>query len=108
MTLRINGKTLTRHESYARRKYEWICLLRRNAASKLNRLVGLVEVKPSSLKPRKVNTLSLVYVGTDFDKDMARIQRVLGATLAENTALVQFSRIAMQVTLELPKVAVAA
>lgn len=109
MTLRINGKTITAHARFAARKAKWLGVLARNAAPKLNRLAGLIEVKASSLKPRKLNTLTLVYVGVDPTKDYARIQRVLGCTFdTEGTAFVQFSRIAVHVTLERRKLAVAA
>lgn len=105
MTFRYKGKTLTDlHRSFAK-KADWTKKLARNAGPKLNRLAGLVELTPASLNT--VGKIKLRYVGepTDLEKNLNRIQKVLSATFVDNQASVQFKRITVPVTLELPNAA---
>lgn len=97
-----NGKTLNQLYRAAQRRAEWLGILHRNVEPKLNRLAAIVGLKDTSLQPRAQNRIDLVYTGTDLDKDMPRIQRILGATFTGLVATVQFSRITATVTLTVP------
>lgn len=105
--MKINGKTLNKLYRTAQAKADWLAKLHKNAGKTLARLGRFCTLDRASLNPSKdgTNRITLVYIGDDFDADLPKIERILGARLSDGPVTIQVSRITLEVNLQAPVLA---
>lgn len=100
MTLKTTkGTSLSKVFHGEKKRMAWIAKLHGNCRKLLDRLGGILELDPVSLKAESANsnTITLRYSG--LSEDLARIERTLDVRFDKGQAAVKFSRTTINVKL---------